>query len=146
MNHMATAELGLIAAQREIASRGGREVTLHKEGNRRLLTFVGHDGHQYKVITRSKTKGDWQTSIKYGEKCGENPIEREYWLFVDLGFDPPKFYPVPLWWIKNDIYGAHQRYLDKHGGHRARNDKSSHHSVRLPRIQRWESEWSEMGL
>ena len=146
MNHMKTAELGFVAAVQEINRRGGREVTTHKEGNRRYLTYIGHNGREYKVTTRSKTKGDWQTSINYGEKCDRNPVEKEFWLFVDLEFSPPKFYPVPIWWIKNDIHEAFQRLLEKHGGHRARNDKSSHHAVRLPRIQRWESKWSEMEL
>jgi len=146
MNHMKTAEVGLVAAQREIEKRCGREIETHTEGNRRFLTYIGLDGHQYKVTTRSKAKGTWQTSIKYGEKCNRNPVEREFWLFVDLEFDPPKFYPVPLWWIKNDIHEAFQRLLKKHGGHRARNDKSTHHAVRLPRIERWESKWSEMAL
>ena len=146
MNNIGTAELGLAAAIREIKRRGGTEVETHKQGNRRFITYAGLNGKRYTVTTRSKSKGDWQTSINYGEACGENPLEGEFWLFVDLGFDPPKLYPVPLWWIKNDIHEAFQALLRKHGGHRARNDNSTHHAVRLPRIERWESKWSDMAL
>lgn len=146
MNNLRTAELGFQAARREIERRGGVDVQAHKDGNKRFIEFTGSDGVRYKVTTRSKSKGDWQTSINYGKARKEDPLEREFWLFVDLEFDPPKFYPVPLWWIKNDIHVAFQALLKKHGGHRARNDNSKHHAVRLPRIRRWESCWSEMAL
>ena len=146
MNHLETAELGFNAARREIERRGGCDVGAQKEGHRRFLTYTGRDGNRYEVTTRSKRKGDWQTSIDYGEECLENPVEREFLLFVDLEYDPPKFYPVPLWWIKNDIYTAFQAFKERHGGHRPRNPNSTHHKVRSNRIKRWESRWSEMAL
>ena len=146
MNNIKTAELGFTAAIREIGRRGATSVDTHKEGNKKFITYTGMDGNRYTVTTRSKAKGDWQTSINYGNSTQEKANERSFWLFVDLEFDPPKFYPVPQWWISNDIFEAFQALLKKHGGHRARNDKSTHHAVRLPRIRRWESRWSEMSL
>lgn len=146
MKSLQTAELGFNAARREIEIRGGIEIEALKEGNKRFITYTGLDGDRYTITTRSKSKGDWQTSINYGGARKENPMEREFWLFIDLEIDPPRFYPVPLWWIENDIHTAFQALLRKHGGRRARNDKSTHHAVRLPRIRRWESRWSEMAL
>jgi len=68
-------------------------------------------------------------------------------LEVVLGFEfPNSAVDYRLWWIKNDIHVAFQDLLKKHGGHLARNDNSTHHEVRLPRIRRWESCWSEMAL
>ena len=146
MNNLRTADLGFNAAKREIERRGAIGIEVHKDGNKRYVMYTGLDGNRYSFTTRSKSKGDWQTSINYGESKKEKANEREFWLFVDLEFDPPKFYPVPLWWIQNDIHEAFKALLEKHGGHRARNDNSTHHAVRIKRIARWESHWSEMSL
>lgn len=146
MNSLQTAESGFESAIREIEQRGAAGVDIHRDGHKRYITYIGQDGNIYKVTTRSKAKGDWQTSINYGKPSKEKANEREFWLFIDLDFDPPKFYPVPQWWIQNDIHEAFQALLRKHGGHRARNDNSTHHAVRLKRINRWESCWSEMSL
>ena len=42
----------------------------------------------------------------------ENPVERDFWIFVDIGCEPPMFYIVPAWWIANDIYEIHQKVLE----------------------------------
>jgi hypothetical protein len=53
---------------------------------------------------------------------------RNFWVFVDFGGEP-RYWIVPEWWIRSDIHEAHQQYLQKHGGHRAENDDSNHHSI-----------------
>lgn len=146
MSSIRTADMGFNAAELEIERRGATRVDVLKSGHKRYITYTGLDGNRYSVTTRSKSKGDWQTSINYGEPKKKKNNEREFWLFVDLEFDPPKFYPVPQWWIQNDIHEAFAALLQKHGGHRARNDNSTHHAVRIQRISRWESRWSEMSL
>ena len=146
MNNLRTADIGFRAGRHEIERRGGTDVVEHKEGNKRFITFTGLDGKHYEVTTRSKAKGTWQTSITYGKPRKENVLENEFWLFIDLTFDSPKFYPVPLWWISNDIYEKFQALLKKHGGHRKYNDNSIHHAIQLYRIKRWENRWSNIGL
>ena len=146
MDSCDTATMGFQEAIREIKRRGGVNVAEHKEGNRKFITFTGLNGKSYTVVTRSRKVGTWQTSIEYGRPSEENASEDNFWLFVDLENRPPKFYPVPLWWISNNIHEKFQMYLSNHGGHRKYNDKSTHHAVQLDRIEAWEHRWSNMGL
>ncbi|MGK7246475.1 hypothetical protein ACSPAH_15625 [Buttiauxella agrestis] len=62
-----------------------------------------------------------------------------------LGREPNTFYVTPLSWIRNDIYTAYMVYLEKHGGHRAQNDESTHHSISVKRIADWKDAWGLMG-
>jgi len=82
----------------------------------------------------------------YGKPRMENPLENEFWIFVDLELDPAKFHVVPFWWISNDIHQTHEAYLKSHGGHRARNDHSKHHAIKLERIRSWEGQWQQIGI
>ncbi len=84
--------------------------------------------------------------IGYGRRTTEDPSETHFWVFVDLEFEPPKFYPVPESWIANDIFRAHQQYLEKHGGRRKVNDSSKHHAIPVARIKVWEERWDRLGL
>ena len=143
---MATAEIGFQNAKSKIRERGGVNVIEHKEGNKRFITYIGLDGKQYKVFSRAKKAGTWQTSTSYGKQQKPKNNETNFWLFVDIGFDPPKFYPVPFSWISNNIYEVHQAYLEKHGGVRPINKESNHHAVGLKRIKNWEDRWETMGL
>lgn len=146
MNNFNTAEHGIQATRVMIERLGGKDLRLHQEGNKRFITFISPSGKQFKVTTRAKKSGTWQTMATYGKSCTENHLENEYWIFVDLGFDPPRFYPVPLWWILNNIYEAHEEYLKRHGGHRKCNDNSNHHAVPLKRIKSWDNQWKNMDL
>jgi hypothetical protein len=146
MNNINTAEQGFFAIQSAIERLGGRNIIARKEGSRRFFTFTSPDGNTYKITTRAKRSGTWQTSITYGKPRKENLLEKEYWVFVDLAFDPPKFYPVPLWWIENNIYEVHQEYLKRNQGHRPRNDDSNHHGIPLKRIEQWKDAWAALGF
>jgi hypothetical protein len=70
---------------------------------------------------------------------------RNFWVFVDFGGEP-RYWIVPEWWMRNDIHEAHQRYLQKHGGHRARNDESNHHSIEESRLERWKNKWDVLNI
>jgi hypothetical protein len=146
MSNLNTAKRGIQATTEMIKRLGGKDLRLHKERNKRFITFVSPSGKQFKVTTRAKNSGTWQTATTYGKPCLENQLENEYWVFVDLEFDPPKFYPVPLWWISNNIYEVHQEYLKRFGGHRKHNDDSNHLAVPLKRIKSWECHWKNMRL
>ena len=146
VSNLDTALLGIQATMDMIHQRGGSDIELCKEGHRKFITFASLTGKKVKVTVRTKTYGDWQTSTTYGEPRKENALENEYWVFVDIGMEPPRFYPVPLWWISNNIHEVYEEYRKRYGGHRKYNDDSTHHKVTLERIRRWEGQWDEMGL
>lgn len=143
---MTTAELGQLMVLQKLTSLGASNAIVQKEGNRSSITFDAPNGKTYKVTTRAKTSGTWQTSTNYAAQCALDKKDNAFWVFVDLGREPNTFYITPLSWIRNDIYEAHLAYLDKHGGHRAQNDESTHHSISVKRIAGWKNAWGEMGL
>ncbi|WP_347290909.1 hypothetical protein [Kluyvera georgiana] len=143
---MHTAELGQIAVLHKLTSLGARNIVVQKEGNRSFIIFDAPNGKTYKVTTRSKKTGTWQTSTRYAARWALDKNDNMFWVFVDLGREPNIFYVTPLSWIRNDIYEAHLAYLDKHGGHRAQNEESTHHSIAVERIAVWKDAWGEMGL
>ena len=146
MSNQTTAYLGIKSVADEIKNRGGSDIKVCKEGNRQFIEFLSPNGRAYRITTRAKRSGTWQTMTTYGAPKQENTLEDHYWVFVDLASSPPKYFPIPFWWISNDIYEAHERVLARHGGHRARNDSSVHHAVQLKRIKRWENQWQNLGL
>ena len=148
MSNIITAEKGFQATCKKVEQLGGTNITQHKDGNRRFITFTSPNGKNYKISVTAKSRSTykWQTKTTYGRECAENPHEAEYWVFVDLGNNPPKFYPVPLWWILNNIYEGFQEYLRKNNGHRPGNDNSTHYAVNLEHIKSWEERWDHLNL
>jgi len=146
MTKLKTSDAGIRAVVDAIRSRGGSQVKVEKEGNKTFIRFRSPNGRALTAISRAKRAGTWQTVTTYGKSQNEKPSEDHFWIFVDLGSAPPKFYPVPLWWISNDIFRAHMAYLKVHGGKRAVNDESKHHAVSLKRIAQWEGRWEILGL
>lgn len=143
---MSTAEIGFNTVYQKIKSIGAASVVQEKVGNKRTINFIGLNGKKYKVTTRTKKSGTWQTSIDYGVKRAENKNETEYWVFVDISRDPAAFYIVPLWWIQNDIHKVHSEYLEKNDGKRVKNNQSKHHSINKKRIEKWLDSWDQIGL
>lgn len=152
-------------ARNQQVARAG-EYFVAAELNRRkayAVTFTGSMPHidilacnqdqsrTVQIQVKTKRKGDWHTSIREGELT-ESPAdpkdETVYWIFVDLGElnDPPKYWIVPGWWMRDDIYKAHQAYLERHGGKRARNPDSTHHSVNEKRLMQWRDRWDVIGI
>ncbi|MBI4314430.1 MAG: hypothetical protein HY679_00720, partial [Chloroflexi bacterium] len=102
------------------------------------------------VKTRSAGRA-WQGSIRAGKrmKSPATPLdETVFWVLVDLGDvdTPPRYWVVPDWWIRNDIYRAHKAYLGKHGGKRARNPKATHHAIDERRLKDWQGRWDILGI
>lgn len=131
----------------EIHRRGGYAVTF--SGNMKGIDLLASDAsHELKIDIQVKTKtaGAWQTSVLRGQKRTEPDDERSFWILVDLRPDGPEYYIVPKWWMENDIYSAHQAYLDKHGGNRARNNESTHHTIPLTRVKQWKDRWDVLGI
>jgi hypothetical protein len=93
----------------------------------------------------------WHSSIVGSASTSppDNPsTETLFWVFVDLGErdSSPQYWVVPDWWIRNDIYQAHQSYLDRHGGQRARNPNSTHHAIDEQRLAEWRNRWEILGI
>src|SRR6266700_4706365 len=129
----------------ELLRRGAGSVTSTARGTRRIFLLATNSTGSRTVELRIKTKrkGSWQTTIdeaKPGNTAVNLADTRNFWVFVDFGGEP-RYWIVPDWWIRNDIHDAHQRYVQKHGGHRARNDESNHHSIEESRLERWQNKW-----
>ncbi|MFA7407391.1 MAG: hypothetical protein WCY93_06070 [Anaerolineaceae bacterium] len=113
------------------------------------ITTCNHDKTR-SVFLRVKTKrvGSWQSSIMDCQPMMPKSDELNFWVFVNLGnYDEhPKFWVVPDWWIKNNIYLAHQEYLNRHGGTRPVNPDSKHHSIDESRLYEWQNRWDILGI
>ncbi len=137
------AKAGLQSVAAEIERRGGNATPL--KGNYLRAGAAEHSA-TVKIRVKTKTRGTWQTSIDDGRPRKEPETLDEFWVLVDLGHDEADFYVAPAWWMENDIYINHQRYLDEHAGHRAQNDQSKHHAIPVKRIEQWNDRWDILGI
>jgi hypothetical protein len=134
--------------EEELLKRGAASVTFI--GKRKTLLSVesSKNGRTVEIYVKTKRKGSWHTKIEEA-KPANSPLsienESSFWVFVELS-DAPRYWIVPDRWIRNDIHVAHQRYLDKHGGHRPQNDASNHHSIEESRIEQWQGRWEVLGI
>lgn len=131
----------------EIVRRGGYAVTF--SGNMPGIDIIASDPDQTRMVTvqvKTKTRGDWQTSTRRARPHAEDPLDGRFWVLVDLGTEHPGYFVMPAWWIENDIHEAHQAYVEKRGGHRAQNDLSTHHSIKLGRVEQWRGRWDVLGV
>jgi hypothetical protein len=122
-----------------VTSRGTRKVRLHANNS--------SQNRSVEIRVKAKRKGNWhattdEASLLSNSGDHEAPT---FWVFVDLG-GPPIYWIVPDRWIRNDIHDAHRRYLDRHGGHRAKNHYSNHHSIEENRIEEWKNKWEILGI
>lgn len=133
----------------EIHRRGGYAVTF--SGNMKGIDLLASDAsHDRKIDIQVKTKtaGAWQTKIRTRTRQPEPDDVKSFWILVDLPKDgrAPDYYIVPTWWMVNDIIDAHQAYLDKHDGNRARNNESTHHAIPVARVKEWKDRWDELRI
>jgi hypothetical protein len=133
----------------EIHRRGGYAVTF--SGNMKGIDLLASDAsHDRKIDIQVKTKtaGAWQTQIRTRIRQAEPDDVKSFWILVDLHKDGsvPDYYIVPTWWMVNDIIDAHQAYLDKYGGNRAKNNDSPHHAIPTARVQQWKNRWDVLGI
>jgi len=133
----------------EIHRRGGYAVTF--SGNMKYIDLLASDvtyDRKIDIQVKTKTAGAWQTTTTHAKQRTETRDEGKFWILVDLHKDGrvPDYYVVPTWWMENDIFTAHQDYLAKHGGNRAKNNASTHHSIPLSRVQQWKDRWDVLGI
>jgi hypothetical protein len=134
----------------ELLRRGAASVTSTSRGTRRTYLLATNSSHSRTVELRIKTKqkGSWHTTTDEAKPANaslDSEDAKKFWVFVDFACEP-RYWIVPDWWIRNDIHNAHQQYLQKHGGHRARNDNTNHHSIEESRLGRWQDKWETLGI
>lgn len=121
-------------------------------GNMPKIGIIACDSDESRIIhiqVKTKRGGKtWHSSIVGSQPMVPKHDERDFWVFVDLGDvqTSPRYWIVPEWWIRDDIYQAHQAYLKKHGGIRPRNPDSTHHSIDESRLERWKDRWDVLGI
>ena len=68
-----------------------------------------------------------------------------YWVFVDFpggaAASTPRFWIVPMHWMRRDIFRDHSAYLESHGGRRPRSPHARHHAIDETRISEWRDRW-----
>lgn len=146
-NHQ-TGRAGEYFVAAELSRRGAYAVTF--AGNMPGIDVVASNVTRTKTVfiqVKARRAGSWQTSIHKGKQAKKKIDETFFWVFVDIRpqLKCPEYYIVPQWWIQRDIYNTHQAYLQKHGGKRAKNSQSTHHSIYLNRIEEWKDRWDILG-
>ncbi|GLC27766.1 hypothetical protein rosag_42790 [Roseisolibacter agri] len=124
----------------ELEQRGW---TVHEvtDGGVTFLEGVAETGARVRVRVKSKRSGTWQPTVTSGRETPMPPAVPTFWMFVDLGASPHTVFIAPDEWVRRDIYEAHAAYLRTNGGHRARNDASSHHAISAARLEGWRGRW-----
>ncbi len=144
-----TGQAGEYFVAAELNRRGAYSVTF--SGNMPGIDIIASNVTRNRTVfiqVKTRRAGTWQTTIDQGKLAKKKDNETSFWVFVDLRpkLTFPEYYIVPECWIQNDIYKSHRAYLKKHGGKRARNPKSKHHSIKSDRIEKWKDRWDEMRI
>ena len=144
-----TARAGEYFVAAELNRRGAYAVTF--AGNMPKIDVVASNvkrTREVNIQVKTRRSGSWHTSTDEGRRCRRNPGEKNFWILVDLGeaSPAPSYYIVPDWWMRNDIFHAHRAYLRRHGGKRAINPQSKHHSIDIKRIAQWKDRWDILKL
>ena len=144
------ARAGEYFAVAELNKRGAFAVTF--DGNMPKIDLIACNQDQSRTIhiqiKTKRTSRTWQASILSSRPMDPPPDETNFWIFVDLGDleANPRYWIVPDWWIRDDIYKVHKAYLDRHGGVRPGNPDSPHHSIHENRLTDWQDRWDILGL
>jgi hypothetical protein len=134
----------------ELNKRGAFAVPF--AGNMPKIDLIACNSDESRTVyiqVKTKRGGkSWHSSIIGSQPTSEKPDELNFWVFVDLGSvnENPRFWIVPDWWIKNDIYSTHQAYLKRHDGHRVNNPDSTHHAIDEKRLNEWQGCWEILGV
>lgn len=134
----------------ELNKRGAFAVTF--AGNMPKIDLIAcNQGQSRTIHIQVKTKRGgrtWHSSIVGSKPMNPPADETDFWVFVDLGDlnASPRYWVVPDWWIRDNIYRTHQAYLDRHGGTRPRNPDSKHHSIDESRLTEWQGRWDILGI
>ena len=134
----------------ELNKRGAFAVTF--AGNMPKIDLIACNQDESRTIhIQVKTRRGgfkWHSSILGSRPMTPPADETSFWVFVDLGDlnVSPRYWVVPDWWLRDNIYWTHKAYLDSHGGKRARSQDSTHHAIEEKRLQKWLDRWDILGI
>lgn len=129
----------------EICKRGAYAVTF--AGNMPEIDVIACSTNRSRTVyiqVKTKRRGKtWHANVNDGKPMRQRTDEVDFWVFVDLGEmnTGSRYWVVPDEWIRNDIHEAHQAYLARRGGKRARNQESTHHAINEDRLKQWQDRW-----
>lgn len=132
----------------ELIKRGINAQEIKNDRKKNLIEVTSRASkRKITVRVRSRYSGSWQIPSTEGRPGGSPDDETYFWILVDLiDRNLPQFYIMPDWWLRNDIYIDHQRYLEEHGGKRPVTEYSTHHQIRADRIDAWKDGWEILGV
>ncbi len=138
---------GVREVEEEVGRRGGRcEVLAGRRGPGGHHLSIESPSGRWLVRLKTKSSGTWQDHTENGAAASEADADDRVWIYVDVGPQGPAFFIAPGWWAVNDIHQAHEAYLQKHGGRRARSQDTTHHAIRPDRVEQWRDRWDVLGL
>jgi Holliday junction resolvase-like predicted endonuclease len=137
-----TARAGEHYVAAELNRRGAYAVTF--AGNMPKIDILASDVYQERTVqiqVKTRRVGTWHTSDDEGKKLKPRPNETNFWIFVDISKidEPPEYYIVPDWWMRNSIKEACDAYFKKKKGKITTTSK--HHGVDVKRIVKWKDRW-----
>lgn len=121
-------------------------------GNMPKIDLIACNHDQSRTVhIQVKTKrggSTWHSSTVGSQSLKPPEDETNFWVFVDLGDlnASPRYWVLPDWWIRDNIYRIHKTYLDSHGGKRPGNPDSTHHSIDESRLGEWQDRWDILGI
>jgi hypothetical protein len=106
----------------ELLRRGAGDITF--DDRRRILEIVASNADGTRSVTlrvKTKTVGDWQTTVELGEPREPDEAEDDFWVLVDI-------------------------HLRRHGGQRPVNPRSTHCAIRPADVEAWRDRWDALGV
>lgn len=146
-NHEINRE-GRKVVEAELLKRGASSVTAHGTRTVHLYATNSDNSRTVELRVKVKRKCNWHTRIEEGKVIDRPPVPKDvksYWILLDVG-GQPRYWIVPEWWIRNNIHETHRDHLNKHGGHRPKNDSSNHCAIYEDRIKMWQDKWEILGI
>ena len=118
-------------------------------GNMPGIDILAPDAQHDRKVTiqvKTRTTGDWQTSINRGRRWESDPLDGRYWALVDLSHEQPAYFLMPAYWIEDNIASVHDAYVTQHGGVRPNQPTSKHHRITTGRVEQWRDCWGVLGI
>jgi len=135
----------------ELNKRGAFAVTF--AGNMPKIDLIACNQDQSRTVhiqVKTKRGGHrWHSSIVGCGPVTDPPAnETNFWVLVDLGDVnvSPRYWVVPDWWMRDNIYRSHEAWIASRGGTRPRNPDSTHHSIDETRLRQWGARWDILDI
>ena len=131
-------------------NRRGALATLYLTNTPRVdvvaSSFDGDRTVNIQVKTKGPRSASWQWNINKAEKEQQTASDRDFIVFVDLAPDQPAYYILKLREVAERRLAGHNEWLERHGGKRPRNQKSTHTAVPLAEVEAGKDAWDILGV